>query len=95
MTNVPSYKKHPDHVDGWIYSLEELVDSIGQMRYDKLAEFLDLLAINFSKQATSDIEASRIKLSVELIQASVFVIDAAEQMKKAWKICEPYMKENK
>jgi hypothetical protein len=46
--------KHPDHVVGWNGSLEELEQVIGNMRYDKVSEFLELLSKDFYKQAKAD-----------------------------------------
>ena len=83
--------KHPNYVVGWNGSLEELSRSIGNMRYDKLSEFLLNLTDDIVKQSEKDLESDRKKLSTELNQCAQYLLEAKCKMDKAWEICKPYM----
>jgi len=86
--------KHPTHVDGYHGSLEALANAIGDMRYDRVAYFLDLLAQRIETEAEKDSSAGKIQLSKRLDQASKYLQDAQKEIDSAWKICKPYMKDD-
>lgn len=86
--------KHPDHVENWSGSLQDLAVAIGKMRYDTQAEFIDLLAEEISKQSTSDWSASRRRLSARLECIAHDLVAVGYGLATAWKICIPFMKEH-
>jgi hypothetical protein len=91
---IMSCKKHLDHVKGWDGSLEELVEAIGGMRYDRVVRFLDLLEDEFFRQALADYKRKRIKLSACLKDTALHLRLATLDMEEAWKICKPHMKDH-
>lgn len=87
-----SCKKHLDHVKGWDGSLKELVIAIGNMRYDEVVKFLDLLEEELYRQAVADEKRKRVKLSASLRSAALHLRLAVLDMEVAWEICKPYMR---
>ncbi|MBI2582460.1 hypothetical protein HYV87_05030 [Candidatus Woesearchaeota archaeon] len=85
--------KHPTHIDGYYGSLQALANSIGDMRYDKVAEFVGLLAQRVEAEAERDSAAGRTQLSGKLDLVSKHLYNAQAEIDSAWKICEPHMKD--
>lgn len=83
-------KVHKNYVD-YEGSLDELVEEIGDLRYDVLEEFLDKLSNKLRKDALADYKRERPKLAYHLNSAHYFVSFAKEQIKEAWRISKPYM----
>jgi len=63
---------------------ESLVKEVGNLRYDKIVGILDLVNSQFSVRSEPWFRNASLKLD-----------EAVEELSKAWKICEPYMKNNK
>jgi hypothetical protein len=74
---------------------QQVATKLADMRYDALADFLNTLAGTLSLQAAGDSVAGRIMLSQELDLAATKIWEAKDHIKEAWKICEPFMKEEK
>lgn len=85
--------KHPTAVEGYEGSLEELAEAVGRMRYDKIVEVLKYLADDMARQAKGDESAGHPKLAILLREHAAQLNIAKEQMKKIWKLCAPYMKD--
>ena len=85
--------KHPDHVEGWTGSLQELAAAIGNMRYDNLAEFLGLFSENIREQGATDLKNNKYLLATKLSLAACSLNQAKDDMDAAWKICKPYIKD--
>ena len=85
--------KHPFFVSGFSGSLEELANNVGTMRYDRVQEFLDLLARNIEEQAIADESRNRPQLASKLRLAADALYHSTDALSEAWKICKPYMKE--
>lgn len=83
---------HLDHVPGWNGTLTELAQAIGNMRYDRVAEFLDDLRKDFLRQAQNDGEAGRSVLADRLRLTAYDMGMAQARMEHVWKTCEPHMK---
>lgn len=82
--------KHTDSVEGYD-NLDNLAKAIGNMKYDKLAEFLEHLADDVQRQADNDASNGKTKLSAKLYQVAKHLYEAQEDADSAWKICKPYM----
>jgi hypothetical protein len=84
--------KHPVKIsyDG---SLEKLAEEIGDLRYDVLINFLDLLSKKIYKDADKDGKKFRVKLSQSLFEACDSLDEARVHIEKALKISRPYMEE--
>ena len=81
-------KKHPTRITG--YPLEELAEKVGDLRYDKLQEFLEFLSAKILKDAEADRLRQRLKLSKNLQSLGENIQTASLHAKEAWKICQPY-----
>jgi hypothetical protein len=84
--------QHPDHVIGWNGTMDELVQAVGNMRYDTLADFIYKLSVNVKEQSMADLERGRPRLAEQLLRTSNKLFGADVYMNEAWKICKPYMK---
>ena len=84
--------KHPNYVPKYEKKLEELAFNVGNMSYDQTASFIELLAKDFIRQADSDQEKGRTKLSTQLYLAADKLYEVRKNIVGAWKISEPYMK---
>lgn len=83
--------KHPDHVPGYEGSMQDLAQAVGNMRYDKVVEFLDALAQDLKRQADADWNGGRTFLGDWLLGAYHEVAEARRCMEKAWEVCKPHM----
>lgn len=86
-------KIHKDYVD-YEGPLDQLVEEIGDLRYDVLEEFLDKLSIKLREDALADYKRNRPKLAYHLNTAHYFIAFAKTQIKEAWRISKPYMINN-
>jgi hypothetical protein len=86
--------KHPRSVEGFEGSLEELARSIGNMTYDQVSYFIEKFADDIKRQADADLKRGREKLALELYATATKLYEARDKMNLAWKICEPYMKDD-
>ena len=71
--------------------LRQFAYSIGDMRYDKLCDFVKALAVKIDLDAANDIAAGREKLGQRLRDASTALYDAVDLIADAWDICESKM----
>ena len=85
--------KHPDFIEGYDGTMKDLAHAIGNMRYDKVEEFINELEQDFLHQAINDTEHGRYKLSIKLWRIVDILRKLKTKMNEAWNICEPYMKE--
>lgn len=83
--------QHKTWIKNYEQDFERLAEEIGDLRYDSLAEFLELLAKKLSIDAGKDRDRGRRHLSDSLYEAKRQVGKAADSINSAWKICEPYM----
>lgn len=83
--------KHKSYVEGYENELAKLSDKLGDLRYDTLSNFLDLLSYKLEKDSIADKERGRHKLSAKLRQSSDYIRQASVEIKDAWIICEPFM----
>ncbi|PIY08291.1 MAG: hypothetical protein COZ18_13040 [Flexibacter sp. CG_4_10_14_3_um_filter_32_15] len=86
-------QKHATQLKNYDKNLEELANELGDLRYDALSEFLLHLSKKLKKDSLADRERNRIQLANNLKNASNAVKESSYSIKKAWKICEPFMKE--
>ena len=71
---------------------EQLVIDLGNLKYDSLQKFLDLLSVKIGEDSKADLERKRKRLSKTLRITSNLLKVSALQIKEAWKISEPHMK---
>ena len=83
--------KHQKKVIDYNGSLEELVEDIGNLQYDSLAEFLILLAEKLKIDSKKDKERGRNKLSNLLDSASLNILASSQDIEDSWVICKPYL----
>lgn len=88
-----SYEKHPTAVPGYEDRLIELAHLVHAMRYDLVIEFYEQAARELRQQTTGDRARGRMKLAASLEEAARAIDNTVESLQRAWRICEPYMKE--
>lgn len=86
---------HPQNIKGYSGSLEELATAIGNLEYSSVELFLGELSKDIERQADADTRKGRRKLSGKLYDVARGLDYARRQMSEAWKICEPYMKDER
>jgi len=86
--------KHPSTIEKYQGSLEELATDLGNLRYDALEDFLNLLANKIHLDGNADLGRGRKKLANRLYQAAKQIQSAAQEIQVAWDISEPYMKKD-
>jgi hypothetical protein len=80
---------HKTEIEG--FAIQELADKIGDLRYDTLNELLIKLATKIKKDALKDRNRGRTKLANQLDNAAKNIELSAENIDKAWVICEPFV----
>lgn len=86
-------QKHATQLKNYDKNLEELANELGDLRYDALSEFLDFLSEKLEKDSQADQQRNRLQLANHLKNASISIKESSDSIKKAWKICEPFMEE--
>ena len=82
---------HKSKVENYPGKMIELVEEIGNLKYDALADFLNLLANKIECDGKKDKERKREKLSVSLFQCADKLKESKLFIDKAWVISEPFM----
>jgi len=81
--------KHPDHVEGYKGSLDQLAVAVGKMQPDFGVEFLEALAKDYERQAEADLgRRSRPILAKRLRLTENWLYEAKDCLFKAWEIDE-------
>lgn len=75
---------HKDNIDKYNGSMDDLIEDIGNLKYDALSDFLMKLSEKIEKDGNADFKRKRFKLAKELKQASVHI-------NNAWIISKPFM----
>ena len=83
---------HKTTVENYSGSMEDLAEEIGDLRYDALANFLDLLADKIQRDGEKDQQRQRVKLANSLFQCAEHLKASKAQIERAWEISEPFMK---
>lgn len=83
--------KHPIEIKYYEGEMDELVDFIvGQLRYDKVVEFHQMLADRYLIESENEKCRSQEKLTEALAEVGVAEQIVVQKLKKVWEICEPY-----
>lgn len=82
---------HKDKVENYQGTMQKLAEDIGNLKYDALAVFLDLLAQKIENDGIKDAERKRLQLAQQLQNSANSLKKAKVAIDKAWKISEPYM----
>lgn len=83
--------KHTDTVSRYNGSMTELVEDLGNLKYDALANFLSLLSKKIESDGEKDFNRGRIKLAASLKECSLKLKESSLPIERAWEICKPYM----
>ena len=83
---------HKDQIDGYKGSPTDLAEAIGDLKYDALANFLELLAAKIEKDAAKDRSRGRVQLATSLEKSAAHLVTAKLNIDIAWRISAPYMK---
>jgi hypothetical protein len=82
---------HPKTPKNYAGSFEDLAKELGDLRYDSLAAFFELLSQKIQQDGEKDQSRGRAKLAQHLFQSADMLKKSAEEMDKAWVICKPFM----
>ena len=74
--------------------LRDLAQDLGNLRYDKLEEFLHVFAEKIEHDAASDGGRGRAMLAESLKETAASLRMANFHMAEAWRISKPHMKED-
>ncbi len=85
--------KHTENIDNYNGSLKDLAKQVSNLKYNKLADFLNYLADELLKQSSDDVYNKKIKLATCLSFAAKNIILAIKDIDDAWRISKPFMKE--
>jgi len=83
------HKKQIEYEGG----LEKLVQDLGDLHYLSLQKFLELLSHKIMTDARADEDRQRPKLASALSRTGLGLKNASVDIKDAWEISKPYMKE--
>lgn len=84
-------KIHKSSISFYENDLELLAESIGDLRYDALSDFLKLLSTKLDNDSKADKSRSRFKLAKSLNEAAKAIEVAKIRIDESWRISEPYM----
>lgn len=87
--------KHPETIEKYQGSMEELAVDLANLRYDALANLLRGVAKKLNEDGVKDWNAGRTQLGMSLFAMGNWLIDGAKAVDHLWKICEPHMKDDK
>ncbi len=83
---------HKSDIENYNGSLQDLVEEIGNLKYDSLAEFLGLLSEKIRQDGDKDKNRGRLKLAKHLHDCANKLEESKVSINHAWRICEPYTK---
>jgi len=83
--------KHTHQIKSYTAPHRQLVEDIGDLYYDALADFLRLMAEKMDRDARADAGRKRHKLAIELAACAQHLQQAAEHIDVAWKSCAPHV----
>ena len=86
-------KKHHKKLQKYPDSFEKLAEELGNLTYDSLADFLELLSEKMAKDGLADRNRNRVKLATALENSATHLKEASKEIEEAWRICKPFMKE--
>lgn len=84
-------EKHPDWEKVISTSPTALAETLGNLKYDQLADFLNLLSAKIATDAEKDRLRGRTQLALSLYRAVSHIQQSASAIDKAWHICKPHM----
>ncbi len=81
--------KHKSKIKGFTH--KELAENIGDLYYDSLTDLLNEISDKILKDSKVDLHKGRLKLAHELSEASDNIKKSSKNIKKAWRICKPFI----
>lgn len=83
--------KHTTTVTRFEGTEAELIEAIGDLYYDALAQHLRLLSDKMGRDSAADAGRGRHRLAGELMTCSEHLAEAADHIDMAWSICLPFV----
>jgi predicted esterase YcpF (UPF0227 family) len=80
--------KHTSHVKGVGLSNVELANRVGDLYYDDMAVFLEVLSSKINLDAQADKKRARVKLFKALSESAKHLQISADSINSAWDICK-------
>lgn len=72
--------------------MRQLVEEVGDLRYDALCEFFVLLSQKLKRDGAKDLSRGRSRLGSALVNAGKALDQVGEHINTAWQISKPYLK---
>jgi hypothetical protein len=82
---------HKSKVEKYSGSMEELAEEIGNLKYDALSDFLELLANKIQEDGRKYEARNRTKLSRNLYENANKIKESKGFIDEAWRISKPFM----
>jgi len=82
---------HKTQLNSYPGSLAELAEEIGDLRYDALSDFFQLLSQKIEKDGDQDKNRGRLQLATQLYACSFSLSTCKQAIDRAWGISEPYI----
>ena len=83
--------KHPPWALVIDQNPKDLAETLGNLPYNELAAFLDILAQKLGKDSVKDRVGGKPQLASALLEANQKLHNTALSVRKAWANCEPHM----
>jgi hypothetical protein len=83
--------KHTYAILQYLGTHEQLVEDLGNLYYDAMANFLKLCSEKLARDAVADHGRGRPRLAAELEACSRHMAAAARHIESAWVICKPHV----
>ena len=73
-------------------TINDLATDIGDLRYDALSDFLNLLSDKIKRDGDKDFERGRVKLAKQLHACADDLKQSKAKIDEAWRISKPFMR---
>jgi hypothetical protein len=87
------YFKHTQKIKSIDIDNTTLANEIGDLYYDSLGQFLDALSSKLLEDSLQDQKKGRLKLATSLKNASASIKEASKEIRIAWDISSPHVKD--
>ena len=83
--------EHRDSIERYSGGLSELVEDVGNLKDDALAEFLRLLAAKVERDGSRDAARERVQLASALQECASHLGASAAGAGEAWRVAKSFM----
>ena len=88
-------QKHKRHIERYDGDMQQLVNDIGDLHYEALESFFDLLTEKIKEDSWKDKQAGRELLGKGLYELALSISKSAQITERIYEICAPHMGEER